>query len=93
MKLTLHKSQVHCSGVMLWWACSSLMSAHLPAESGCRNMRSDCFAVGFYCETIIWQNIFKGSLQVTVASRSFALTWLLLLNSFCQVTQRDSDCW
>jgi len=24
MTLTLHKSQVHCSGNMRWWACSSL---------------------------------------------------------------------
>jgi len=26
MALTLHKSQIHCSGVMQWWVCSSLMS-------------------------------------------------------------------
>ena len=32
MTLTLHKSQVHCSGVMQWWACSSLISASVPAE-------------------------------------------------------------
>jgi len=31
----LHKSQVHCAGVMQWWACSSLMSAPLSAEAGC----------------------------------------------------------
>jgi len=29
--LTLRKSQVHCSGVMQRWACSSLMHAALPA--------------------------------------------------------------
>ena len=34
--LTLHKSQVHCSGVMQWWACSSLVPAFLPAEAGCQ---------------------------------------------------------
>jgi len=34
--LTLHKSQVHCSDVMQWWACSSLISAPLPAEAGCK---------------------------------------------------------
>jgi len=26
MTLTLHKNQVHCSGVMQWWDCSSLRS-------------------------------------------------------------------
>jgi len=34
MTLTLYKSQVHCSGVVQWWACSSLLSAPLPAEAG-----------------------------------------------------------
>jgi len=33
MTLTLHKNQFHWSGVMQWWACSSLMTAHLPAET------------------------------------------------------------
>jgi len=28
---TLHNSQVHCCGVIQWWACSSLMCAPLPA--------------------------------------------------------------
>jgi len=33
---TLHKSQLHCFGVMPWWAAyGSLMPAHLPAEVGC----------------------------------------------------------
>jgi len=35
LTLTLNKSQLHCSGVMQWWARSSLMSAPLPAEAGC----------------------------------------------------------
>jgi len=30
--LTLHASQVHCFGVMHWWACSSLLSAPMLAE-------------------------------------------------------------
>jgi len=34
MTLTLRKSQVHCSGVMQWWNCSSLISAPLPADAG-----------------------------------------------------------
>ena len=32
MTLTLHKSQVHCTGVVQLWACSSLVSALFPAE-------------------------------------------------------------
>ena len=42
------------------------MSAPLPVESGCRNLRSDCSAVALCCVTITWQQIFKGSLQVQV---------------------------
>ena len=34
-RLTLRKSQIHCSGVRQWWAYSSLMSTLLPAEAGC----------------------------------------------------------
>ena len=37
--LTLHRSQVHCSGAMQWWACSSLMSAPLPAEVSCQTCK------------------------------------------------------
>ena len=29
---------VRCSGVMQWWACSSVMSA-LPAEAGCKTFK------------------------------------------------------
>ena len=29
--LTLHESQVHCSGVMQWWTCSLLMSTRFSA--------------------------------------------------------------
>jgi len=29
----VHKSQVNCSGVMQWWAYSSLMAAPLPARA------------------------------------------------------------
>jgi len=43
------------------------MSARLPAESGCGNLLSDCSAVGLYCITITWQQIFKSSLQVQAA--------------------------
>ena len=63
---TLHKSQVHCSGIMQWWVCISLMSTPLPAEVGYRNLWSDGSAVGLYFVTITGQQIFKGSLQVPV---------------------------
>jgi len=32
MTPTLHKSQVHCSGFMQWWACNSLTSAPSPRQ-------------------------------------------------------------
>jgi len=35
MTLTLHKSQVHCSGDIQWWVRSSFMFAPSPAEAGC----------------------------------------------------------
>jgi len=45
MALTLHKSQLHCSGVMQRWACGSLMSTP-PADS--RYETCDAGAL-FYC--------------------------------------------
>jgi len=36
MTHTMQETQVHCSGVVQWWAYSSLMSASLPAEAGCK---------------------------------------------------------
>jgi len=38
MAITLHKSRIHCSGIMQWWLLMSLQftkSATLPAEAGC----------------------------------------------------------
>jgi len=35
MAITLHKSQLHYSGVVQWWAYSSLMSTPSPADSLC----------------------------------------------------------
>jgi len=40
MALTLHKSQLHCSGAMQWWACGSLMST--PWSYG-RQSSCDCW--------------------------------------------------
>jgi len=31
----LHKSQLHCSGLMKWWDCSAFVSAALLAEEEC----------------------------------------------------------
>jgi len=57
MALTLHKSQVHCSGVI-----SDELAVHscwLPRSFACRcrlrNLRADCSAIGLYCVTITWQ--------------------------------------
>jgi len=51
MTLTLHTSQVYCSGVMP----SSVCVRSFPGESSLRSLRADCFAVGLYCVTITWQ--------------------------------------
>jgi len=32
-----------------------------------RNWQAGCFFVDLYCVTITWQQIFKGSVQVTIA--------------------------
>jgi len=45
MTLALHKSQVRSSGIMQYWACSSLTSAPLPAEEVTRGL--------FYCWLIL----------------------------------------
>jgi len=50
------------------------MFAPLPAKASCRNLRSDCCAVGLYCVTITWQQMFKGSRQVTLAGVLLRMT-------------------
>jgi len=47
MTLTLQKSQVHYSGVMQWWDCSSLMSAPWPAEKQVSKLESRLFYLVF----------------------------------------------
>jgi len=42
------------------------MPVPLPADASWRNLRSDSSTVGIYCVTVTWQQILKGSLQVTV---------------------------
>jgi len=38
----------------------------VPRRGRLRNLLADCSIVGLYCVTIAWQQILKGSLQVTV---------------------------
>ena len=65
MTPTLHMSQVHDSGVMLWWAkFTHIRSA--PCRGRLRNLLADCSILGLYCVTIGWQQILKGSYQVAV---------------------------
>jgi len=80
MALTLHKSQLHYSGVMQWRACSSLMSTPSFALT-LRNLRAHCSTVVLCCVTITWQRFFKGSLQVTIVS-AFCRMWLLTSDIF-----------
>jgi len=55
MMLTLHKSQVHCSGVMQWRACNSLT---LFAEASCETCKLIVLQLVFICVTTTWQRIF-----------------------------------
>jgi len=74
MTLTMHKSQVHCSGVMQWWACSWLMSVPLPGEAG----RQTCGL--FYCLSLLCNNNMATNLLMLTSSydsRRFAASWLL----------------
>jgi len=87
--LRLHMSQIHCSGVMQWWACSSLMSAPLPAEAGCQTCEQTVpllvFIVYLCTATKL---IFASSYDM----RRFA-TCDWWMQTYWQVMQRDSDCW
>jgi len=62
---TLHKSQVHSSGVMQWWAFNSLVCSAFLAEL--RNLRADS-TVCLHCVTVTRQQIFNGLLQVAVVA-------------------------
>jgi len=55
-------------------------------------LESGCSAVGLYCVTITWQQIFKGSLTSRYGSRCFAACDCQTQTSW-QVMQRESDCW
>jgi len=71
MTLTPQKRQVHCYGVMLWWACNSFMSPPLPAEADCERI--------FYYWCLLHNNIMATNLQRFASwygSRRFACMWL-----------------
>jgi len=57
MTLTLHASQVHCFGVMHWWACRSLLSAHMQRQVV--KLSSGLF----YCRSLLRNNNMATSLQ------------------------------
>ena len=76
--LTLHKRQVHCSGVMQWWVCSSLMRPLLPAKAGMKVENGL-----FYCWCLLRNNNMATNLQRLTScygSRSFDCMWLLNAN-------------
>jgi len=52
----------HNTGVMQWWTCSSLVFTPLRGQTCERSFSG----VGVYCATVSWQQIFKGSFQVTI---------------------------
>ena len=76
MTRTLHKSQVHCTGVMQWWACSSLMYAHFPAEAVAK-LANELF----YCWPLLRNNCMAWNdhrFALSCGSRCFAacVDWL-----------------
>jgi len=65
MALTLHKSQLHCSGMMQWWACCSFMSTPSPADLRCETC--DVSAL-FYCFSKLRNNNMATNLQNLISS-------------------------
>ena len=64
MTLTLHNSQVYCSG-----SCSGELAVHSGQLLSVAKLGSEFYGVGLYCATraaITRQQIFKGSIQVTI---------------------------
>ena len=72
--LRLHMSQIHCSGVMQWWACSSLMSAPLPYRGRLPNLRADCSTVGLYC---VFVHSNKANIRFKLRYEAFCHMWLM----------------
>ena len=65
MTLTLHKSQVQCSGAMQWWDCRSLVPAPLLAES----------VQGYRIGLFRWNFINLSSFQIGWPRKLFLACW------------------
>ena len=78
-------------GSLFWChAVMSLQFTHVPSFAcwgRLRNLRADCSTVVLYYVTIIWQRIFKGSLQVTMVGVLSHVT--VERRHLWQVMQRD----
>jgi len=91
MALTLHKSQLHYSGVMQWWACSSLMTTPSSAESRCQ-LASALF---YCCPLLRWQWHGNESQRFNSSCDSYRVFPHVTvdLRHLWQVMQRDSHFW
>jgi len=58
-----------------------------------RKLGADCSAIGVYCVTITWQQIFEDSLQVTVVGVLPHMTVQPERTHLRHVMHRDIDCW
>jgi len=73
MRVLLPLLNSHCTRVRFTVivSCSDELAVHscllLCLQRGLRKLRADCSAVGVYCVTTTWQQIFKSSLYITVA--------------------------
>jgi len=90
MKLTLHKSQVHSSSVMQWWACSSL------CPLVCLQRWSAEVTSGlFYCCSLLRNSNMATNLQkftLYYGSRRF-VAWDCWMYPSAQIIQRTVTCW
>jgi len=90
MAPTRHKSQLHCSGVMQWWACSSLVSTPSSADSNVTKLASALF----YCCSLLRNNKMATNLQRFTSSYDSSCAFphvTVDLRHLWQVMQRYSD--
>ena len=80
MTLTLHKSQVHSSGVLQWWACSSLMS--MVVRRGRQNGHLPPLEIETKKQKFV-ENL-KSAVQLRLVRLILAMTvWLPIWHSHC----------
>ena len=70
--MTLNDSHYTRARFTVLVSCSDELAVHSCPLFSCigrllRNWQAGCFFVDLYCVTITWQQIFKGSVQVTIA--------------------------